>query len=491
MNFSKTILELHRASSIAFELTDFIGALRGPVFQYEKFTSVSTMTFSNKSETGVDLTSLIAGVLLIILCNVGCTNSQQPVAANPPTAPEKITSVIDTALAVENEIHKFNDQRQIENSLIIGLDTDMSSGSAQSGEAIKRGVELAIEEINSDGGLLGRPVEIVVRDHRGNPDRGVDHIVEFSGMPDVLAVVGGLHTPVALRELETIHENKMSYLGPWAEGTPVVKNGYSPNYVYRVSVRDEYAGGFLVDRAFDRDLKKVGLLLEQTGWGRSNELAIQNALKARGAEPGVVEWFNLGETDFSAQINRLAEGGAECVLLVCNPLEGVVTLKSMASRPQAKRIPIISHWGITGGDFADLAKDYLTQVDLSFLQTHSFIQPRHPKRSNQLFEAYKARFKDCINPRDVFSPAGTAHGYEIVMMLAAAVKKANSLDRPLVRDAMEELGQYKGVIRDYDLPFRPEHHDALNADDFVLARFGKDGVIQPLKATNDSLVNQD
>ncbi len=70
-----------------------------------------------------------------------------------------------------------------------------------------------------------------------------------AAMSNVVAILGGIHTPVAMDELKTIHELQMIYLGPWAAGTPVVKNGHSPNYVFRVSVRDEYAGAFLVGSA--------------------------------------------------------------------------------------------------------------------------------------------------------------------------------------------------------------------------------------------------
>lgn len=82
--------------------------------------------------------------------------------------------------------------------VMVGLDADMSSSSAQAGEAIRRGALLAIEEINASGGVLGRPLELVVRDHRGNPARGLDNMLEFADMPGLLAVIGGLHTPVAL-----------------------------------------------------------------------------------------------------------------------------------------------------------------------------------------------------------------------------------------------------------------------------------------------------
>ncbi len=366
-----------------------------------------------------------------------------------------------------------------QSSVLIGLDADMSSASAEAGEAIRRGVLLAMEEINAAGGLLGRPLELVVRDHRGNPARGRDNMLEFSGMPDLLAVVGGLHTPVALQELQIIHERRIIYLGAWAAGTPIVENNYDPNYVFRVSVRDEFAGGFLVKNAIEQGSSRVGLLLERTGWGRSNEKAITAALEEQGLAPTGIEWFNWGIPDMSEHIDRLHAAGADEIILVANPPEGLVAVKSMAARPENDRLPIISHWGITGGTFPEMAGDLLDQVDLSFLQTFSFVTPPFPERARRVFQRYRTMFPDVKSVDGVLAPPGTAHAYDLVHLLALAVRQSGSLDREAVRDAMEHIKSYEGLMRDYAPPFTPDRHDALNAEDFIIARYGENGAIVP------------
>lgn len=363
--------------------------------------------------------------------------------------------------------------------ILLGLDADMSSASAEAGEAIRRGALLAIDEINASGGLLGRPLELVVRDHRGNPARGIDNIQALSDMPDLLAVIGGLHTPVALQELQLIHDRQIIYLGAWAAGTQIVENGFDPNYVFRVSVRDEFAGGFMVENAIKRGATKLGLLLERTGWGRSNEKAIKAALEKRGLTTTGVEWFNWGITDMSEHIERLHAVGADTIILVANPPEGLVAVRSMVARPESKRLPIISHWGITGGTFPHLAGDLLGQVDLMFLQTFSFLAPPIPERANRLFQQYRAMFPDTKSIEGIPAPPGTAHAYDLVKILATAVKQAGTLDRVAVRDAMERIEQYKGLMRDYSPPFTARRHDALNADDFIMTRYGENGVIIP------------
>ncbi len=364
--------------------------------------------------------------------------------------------------------------------ITVGLDADMSKGAAQGGEAIRRGILLAIEEINGAGGVLGRPLKLVVRDHRGNPARGIDNIESFAGMANLVAVFGGIHTPVALAELETIHAREMIYLGPWAAGTPVVDNGFSPNYVFRVSVRDQHAGGFLIAAARKRGFKRPGLLLWRTGWGRSNEKAMQDALATLGRPAAPVQWFNSGQRDMSAEIEALAAAGADVVMLVANPVDGGVAVRDMAARAAEKRLPIISHWGITGGEFHKAAADGIAAVDLTFLQTYSFFDPPFPAKSQRLLERYCATFGGCRSPADVVSPVGTAHAYDLLHLLKLAIERAGSTERPRVRDALERLGRYDGLVRAYAPPFTAARHDALDAGDFRLCRYDEKGAIVPV-----------
>jgi len=79
-----------------------------------------------------------------------------------------------------------------------------------------------------------------------------------------------------------------------------------------------------------------------------------------------------------------------------------------------------------------------------------------------------------------FSPAGTAQAYELIHLLARAIQQAGTLDRSAVRDALENLPAYAGLIRNYTTPFTAGHHDALDATDFRLARYDSDGTIGPL-----------
>lgn len=366
-----------------------------------------------------------------------------------------------------------------ENPVIIGIDADISTAAAQAGEAIYRGAALAVSEINARGGFLGRPAVLEIRDHRGNPARGVANMEAFAAMPDLLAVIGGTYTPVVMEQLPIIHRHGIPFLLPWAAGTRLVENGYSPNYVFRVSVRDEDAGAFLIKKLFEAGYRRPGLLLEQTEWGRSNEKSIMAALRSYGLTPAEIQWFYWGVPDLRPHMEKLANARADVILLVSQSNEGLTAIKALQSFHPRQRLPLISHWGITKGEFPSKAGTTLMDVELFFLQTFSFIAPPFPDRAHHLFDLYRQKFPEIKTPEDIPVPAGTAHAYDLVHLLAKAVAKVGALERSAVRDALENLDHHGGVIRNYRPPFTRERHDALGKEDFHIACFSEKGVIRP------------
>lgn len=364
-------------------------------------------------------------------------------------------------------------------NIIIGLDADLNLASAPSGLAIKRGMELAVDELNQKGGVLGKKLRIMVRDHSGISARGVENIKFFGKLENVVAVIGGLHSPVALSELNSIHENKIIYLGPWAAATGIAENSFQPNYVFRVSVRDEYAGEFLINQAL-KSHQNIALLLENTGWGRSNERSMTQALKERQKTPVAIEWFNWGEKNMMPQLTRIEKAGADAILMVANAPEGSTIIKDASQRSQ--KIPIFSHWGITGGYFWNNVKNELPKVKLQFLQTFSFMGIKN-KKTRQVIAGYFERYQ--INDaKDIIAPVGTAHAYDLIHLLAKAVEMAGSLDRSKIRDALETIQFHEGLVKKYKYPFTRDDHDALGPEDFFLAEYNNKGSIVPIDRMN-------
>jgi branched-chain amino acid transport system substrate-binding protein len=121
----------------------------------------------------------------------------------------------------------------------------------------------------------------------------------------------------------------------------------------------------------------------------------------------------------------------------------------------------------------------LEKVDLAFVQTFD-LHHDQGKRSRELLAVANRLFK-MKSFSEVKSPCGLAHAYDLTRILAMAIGKAGSTERRKVRDALEQLGRYEGLIRVYDPPFTSARHEALSPENVFMARYGKDGLIRALR----------
>lgn len=360
--------------------------------------------------------------------------------------------------------------------LKIGLAAAVSGGSAASGEAIKRGLQIALDEINARGGVLGgRRLELIIRDDEGNPAKGVTIARELIERERAAVVFGGLHTTVALAQVPVWHELKTPYMGVWAAGTNITRNGRTPNYVFRVSANDDYVDKFLIRYATETLKKaKPGLLLENTAWGQSNEAGLTKYIAEKNLKAVGIEKFNWNDPDMSPQLLRLRSAGADHVLMVANAPEGAQVVKSRAKI--GWEIPMVAHWGISGGRFAELTGELSDGV--VFLQTYSFFGPQN-ERGQAVLKALRDKH-GVKGPEDVIAPVGTANAYDALHLVALAIEQAGTADGSKVRDALENLrAEYRGLIKTYRKPFTPEQHDALTDEDYVMVVW-KGGKIVPV-----------
>jgi branched-chain amino acid transport system substrate-binding protein len=349
----------------------------------------------------------------------------------------------------------------------IGLVTALSGQSARAGEAITRGLQVAIDEINAGGGVLGRKLELVRRDDEATPAKGVIAARELLFKENVAVLFGGLDTPVSMAIVPIMNEAKVPFMGPWAAGTPITKNGAKENYMFRVSAVDE-----IVDRAMltysqtTFNAKSCGMILVNNPWGESNEKGLTAALSAKGMKAAGIEKFEGNDVDVVPQLTRLKNAGADCLFLVGNvgPSAQVVkSLDRMGWKP-----PIVSHWGPAGGRFTELAGPSAPSVH--FIQTYSFFGKQSPV-GNKVLKALMAKYPDIKGPGDVTPAVGVANAYDGMMLTAMAIKNAGSTEGPKVREGFYKIGSYAGLIKTYDKPFTPENQDAVNEHDYVWTQF--------------------
>ncbi len=364
-------------------------------------------------------------------------------------------------------------------TVVLGLDAEFGLENSLSAQAVELGMKTAIAEINANGGVLGgRKLELVTKDHRSMPARGIRNLGEFAAMPNLVAVFGARFSPVVIEELPKIKELKIPFMAVWSSADPIIENGMVPNYVFRLSLRDSLAMPKMLAVADMRGLKKVGLLLTNTAWGRSNENAAKK-YAASIASPKIVDtaWYNWKDQSLITQYQKLHQAGAQAILLVANDDEAAVLVREVAALPAAKRLPILSHWGIAGGEFVKQAGTSLQEVDLSLIQTFSFFTADKVILAN--FMKNLASVSEIRKIEEIRAPVGVAHAYDMVHLLAKAINQAGSSDREKIRSALEKLPKHRGLIKTYAPAFTPARHEALSADELLMARFRSDGVLLP------------
>lgn len=357
----------------------------------------------------------------------------------------------------------------------LGLDLEISDVSSTSDEAVRLGAEQAVKEINARGGVLGgRPLELVVRDNRSVPVRGVENLKAFAAMPDVVAVMGGKFSPVALEQVKVLPEQKIIFLDPWAAADGIIHNGQSPNWAFRLSLSDTMAVSAVLGRAAREGHQRLGVLLPNIAWGRSNHEALKAQAEKAGMTLAAVEWYNWGgDPTLMQRYIALRQAGAQAIFLVANETEGAQFVRELAALPKAQHLPIISHWGITGGDFVRMAGSALDAVDLVVVQTYAFSHARND-RARRL--AHQAQVHFAVDhPDRITSPVGVAQAYDLTCLLARAIDRAGTTERAAVRAALERLGPYDGVVKHLAAPFAPNRHEALSAGDLFFSRYRADG----------------
>jgi branched-chain amino acid transport system substrate-binding protein len=378
--------------------------------------------------------------------------------------------------------------------LRIYLDADQTQTRA-AGLSIQLGMQSAIDALG--GTVGGHPVELVVKDHRGNSRRSRRHLEQFVADAQAFAVFCGLHSPPVLSARDYIHENSILMLDPWAAAGPITRGDYDPHWIFRLSVDDTKAGGVIAQFVVDKlKSKQPHLLLERTGWGRSNEITMTKALAARGVEDPPVHWFDWGVQESGADrlVKAIVDGDADAVMLVANAPEGRELLAAFSRIEGGDAPGVASHWGIAGKPLENVYPRSVAEVvSLALIQTRAVSALATPnERVKRAVAAAVTNYPELAPGGEVGAAVGFVHAYDLMLLLDAAMRQAGPQPsvaalRSATRDALETLTEVvPGLLRDYQKPFAqpasgdPDAHEALGVSDLQMFRVDHHGAMQSL-----------
>lgn len=351
----------------------------------------------------------------------------------------------------------------------IGVSGPFTGGSAPMGVSMRDGVRLAASEINAKGGVLGRKIELVERDDEAKNERGVQVAQELINKEHVVATVGYINTGVALASQRFYQQAKIPVMNNVATGSIVTKQFASQpeNYVFRNSANDTIQSAMIGDEVTRRGFKKPAILADSTNYGQLGREDLEKVLAKKNLKPAVVEKYNIGDVDMTAQLLRAKQAGADVVLTYGIGPE----LAQIANGMQKLgwKVPIIGSWTLAMANFVDNAGKNGDGARMP----QTFIQdPDTPKR-----KAFIDAYVKAYNPPGGRMPSAVsaAQGYDSVYLLAAAIQQAGSTEGPKIAAALENLKTpVEGVVTTYNKPYSKTDHEAINFDN---TKFGevKDG----------------
>ncbi len=307
---------------------------------------------------------------------------------------------------------------------------------AQSGQAEAyglqaiQGVQIAIDEINAKGGLLGHPVEIVIFDNQSRP-LNAKQAAEKAISRQVLAVVGDMWSTHSLAVAPLLQKAGIPMVSPGSTAPDVTRVG---DYIFRTVYTDDFQGRLMAEFALSSLNARTAAVLININETYSQLLG-DFFLKAFTAGNGRIVFqggYKGSAVDFSDMLTRLKPLEPDVVFIPGYSRDSGLIVKQAAAMEISTTFLGGDAWEMVIGDFAGQA-----------LEGSYFSTPWHPSvpypRSREFIARFYATFGD-----DPISPFA-ALAYDAVGVIAAAAKRCNSLDRSRLRKALSETRSYPGA----------------------------------------------
>ena len=341
----------------------------------------------------------------------------------------------------------------------LGFNGDLSaSPSALSGQAATLGLQAAIDDVNAAGGVLGRKLTLVVRDDLSQPPKSIQNMSDLIDNEQVVTVFGPTNSGNALAWKQIPNQKKIPVIGTVASATAITypMSPGADNFMFRISMVDrDQVSGLMAYVKKNPAVKNVGYLSETTGYGQGGLKDMQELGDLQGIKPACNEKFGVSDTDMTSQLNKCKAAGVDTIIVWA---QGTPLGQLMRSMEKINYFPLtLMTWAADNQSFYEAAGKTLAEKPI-FMRTVT--EERTPKQQ---------KLYDRIAPK-MTSPSAfgfAAHSYDAVMVLALAIKQANSTDGSKIREALENLQTpYDGMMKKYDQPFSTTEHEALRSKDY-------------------------
>jgi branched-chain amino acid transport system substrate-binding protein len=355
----------------------------------------------------------------------------------------------------------------------IGLIGPLSGGSAPLGLSFKNGVQMAVDEINSGGGILGKKIDLLVRDDEAKNEKGALIIQELLDKEGVSMVIGPINTGVADAATKYSNRRKVPHFISVSSGAKVNElfSEFPDNYVFRFAVSDEIQSTIIVKEAItNRKFKKPAILCDDTNFGQAGRERLEKHLAKANVAPVFIGKFKLKDTDMTAQLQQAKAAGADVILAYGLGAEMAAVSNSMEKI--GWKVPIVGAWTLSMPNYVINAKNNAegTSMPMSFIEAAT-----HTDKEKNFLESYYKKF----NEKPIPSALAAVQSYDAVYLFKQAVEQAQSFEGAKVKAALENLEKpFIGVTGTYNKPYSTADHEALKEEHLKVGTI-KGGVVVP------------
>lgn len=325
--------------------------------------------------------------------------------------------------------------------------------------------QMLAEQVNAKGGVLGRRVEVIIKDSGGSPEKAVSFAKQLIDEEKVLAIIGPSTSGETMQIKPLCEENKMILVSCAAAETivnPLAK------YVFKTPQKDSQAVIWIYRTMKEMGIGKIAVLTGNDGFGMAGKKQLEDLAGASGIQILANEVYDKGATDLTDILTKVK--GTPGVQAVVN--WSIVPAQSIVAKNMKQiglDVPLFQSHGF--GNLKYVEQAGVAAEGILFpagrLLVADSLPNNHPQK--KVLTAYKkdyeSRFKE-----DVSTFGG--HAYDAFMVVIEAVMKAKSTDRDKVRDAIEQLKGFVGTAGIFN--YSPEDHTGLGLDAFEMLTV-KDG----------------
>jgi branched-chain amino acid transport system substrate-binding protein len=335
-----------------------------------------------------------------------------------------------------------------DNEILIGHYGSLTGNTATFGQSAQKGITMAVDAINQSGGVLGKKLKVLVEDDQGKPEEAQTVATKLINKDRVVALLGEIASSNSLAAAPVAQSNRIPMISPGSTNPKVTQVG---DYIFRVCFIDPFQGQVMAKFATNTlKLKNVAVLRDiksDYSVGLAN-FFVENFQKMGGAIATDVS-YSQGDKDFTAQLTAIKAKNPDGIFVPGYYTE--VGLIALQARKLGITVPLM---GGDGWDSSDLWKIGGTALNGCYYSNHYSVDAPNPILRKFVAD-YKARFKGTA---DTIPDAMAALGYDAALILADAIKRANSAKPDSIREALAQIKAFQGVTGSITLD---EHRDAV------------------------------